>query len=130
MHSQGVEAPVCGAPRLRCPRPAVQAAFAVALVDRHGNLLGASASSGLPGEVEVPAGTNLRDRDLRSCFGEERPTGRGRSFPLVSATWVQVKSTRVRVGIYMERGDPCVNPERLDLDLGAVAAIIGSQVVA
>ena len=130
MHSQGVEAQVCSAPRSRCARPAVEAVFGVALVDRHGNLLGASASSGLPGEVEVPAGTNLREQDLRSYFGEGQPTGRGRSFPLVSATWVQVKSTRVRVGIYMERGDPCVNPERLDLDLGAVAAIIGSQVVA
>ena len=81
MNSQGVEAPVCGAPHLRCPRPAVQAAFAVALVDRHGNLLGASASSGLPGEVEVPADTSLRDRDLRSVSVKNGPRAGGRVFP-------------------------------------------------
>jgi hypothetical protein len=104
--------------------------FGMALVDRNGNLLGAGAASGLAGEVEVPLGVDLRRADLSRYFDGDLDGARGRRFPLVSATWVQVKSKRVRVGIYMERGDRPVNPERLDLDLGRIAAILGNQVVA
>jgi len=130
MHTQSIEARVAGTPLVRAPRPPAGPDFGVALVDRHGNLLGASTSAGLPGEVEVPSGTNLREEDLRPYCCGSRCTGRGRSFPLVSATWVQVQSRRLRLGIYMEKGDHPVSAERLDLDLGAVAAIIGAQMVA
>jgi hypothetical protein len=130
MHTQGVAAQVASARPARCAKPPADVNFGVALLDSRGNLLGASASSGLPGEVEVPSGTNLREQDLRSYFVGGRPAGRGRCFPLVSATWVQVRGRRVRVGIYMEKGDPAVSLDRLDLDLGAVAALIGSQLVA
>lgn len=129
MHTQGGEARVTGTCPARGLRPPVEAAFGVVLVDRRGNLLGASASAGLPGEVEVPPGANLREQDLRPYCKGDRITGEGRSFPLVSATWVEVKSTRVRVGIYMEAGVPRLSPDGLDLDLGAVAAIIGRQLV-
>jgi len=102
----------------------------MALVDRQGNLLGAGTATGLAGEVEVPLGMDLRKEDLRSYFAGGLEGARGRRFPLVSATWVQVKSKRVRVGIYMEAGEWLVSPERLDLDLGRIAAILSSQVVA
>ena len=52
----------------------------------------------------MPLGLNLRTHDLRSYLGEDRGFLRPRRFPLVSATWVQVKSRRVRVGIYVESG--------------------------
>lgn len=118
-----------GAPPPRPSRARAETHFGVALVDRHGNLLAASLSNDLPGEVEVPCGTNLRARDLRAYFGEEALHGSGRAFPLVSATWVQVKSRRIRVGIYMEKGETSLNPECLDLDVGAVSAIIATQVL-
>ena len=111
-------------------RRATEPVFGVALVDRQGNLLGAGTASGLAGEVEVPHGIDLRKEDLRSCLDGDLGGARGRRFPLVSATWVQVKSKRVRVGIYMETGECLVSPERLDLDLGRVAAILSNQVVA
>ena len=114
----------------RSSRVSVDAAFGVALVDRLGNLLGASTSAGLPGEVAVPPGTNLREHDLRPYCETASCSAGARSFPLVSATWVQVKSRKVRVGIYMEKGDPCVSAESLDLDLGAVAALLSAQLVA
>ena len=124
-----VQAHVVQAPASRWARRTVEPAFGVALVDRRGNLLGASTSSTLPGEVGVPLGMNLREEDLRSYFSGSQGGARERRFPLVSATWVQVKSKRVRVGIYMEKGEWLVSPERLDLDLAAVAAILSSQVV-
>jgi hypothetical protein len=104
--------------------------FGVALVDRHGNLLGAGTAGDLAGEVEVPPSVDLRKEDLRSYFDGGLEGAGGRRFPLVSATWVQVKSKRVRVGIYMESGEWLVNPERLDLDVGRIAAILSSQGVA
>jgi len=129
MDRQVVDAQVVQAPASRLARRTTEPAFGVALVDRRGNLLGASTASGLPGEVEVPLGMNLREEDLRSYCGGGRCDARGRSFPLVSATWVQVKSQRVRVGIYMEKGEWLVSPERLDPDLVAIAAILSGQVV-
>ncbi len=104
--------------------------FGVALIDRQGNLLGAGTAGGLAGEVEVPVGVDLRKEDLRSYFQAGLDGAGGRRFPLVSATWVQVKSKQVRVGIYMETGERLVSPERLDLDLGRIAAILSGQLVA
>ena len=46
----------------------------------------------------------------------------------MSATWVQVRSERVRAGIYMESGDRRVSSERLEPDLGSIAAILSGQV--
>ena len=103
--------------------------YGVALLDCHGGLLGASTATSLPGEVEMPLGVNLRTHDLRSYLAEDRGFLRPRRFPLVSATWVQVKSKRVRVGIYMESGDSHVSADRLDPDLGSIAAILSAQVV-
>ena len=103
--------------------------YGVALLDRRGGLLGASTASSLPGEVAMPLGLNLRTHDLRSYLGEDRGFLRPRRFPLVSAAWVQVKSRRVRVGIYMESGVSCVSSDRLDPDLGSIAAILSAQVV-
>jgi hypothetical protein len=102
--------------------------YGVALLDSHGGLLGASTATSLPGEVAMPLGLNLRTHDLRSYLGEDRGFLRPRRFPLVSATWVQVKSKRVRVGIYMETGDSPVSADRLDPDLGSIAAILSAQV--
>ena len=104
--------------------------FGVALIDGRGNLLGAGTAGDLAGEVEIPPGVDPRKDDLNSFLGEGLDAAGGRRFPLVSATWVQVRSRRVRVGIYMESGECLVNPERLDLDLGRVAAILSNQVVA
>jgi hypothetical protein len=129
MNRQVADAQVVQAPASRLARRASEPAFGIALVDRQGNLLGASTARGLPGEVEVPLGMNLRREDLRSYVGGGRCDARGRSFPLVSATWVQVKGKQVRLGIYMEKGDWLVSPERLDLDIVAVAAILSGQVV-
>ncbi len=103
-----------------------ESAFGVVLLDQHGNLLGASTAGSLPGEVETPPGVDLRKQDLRSYLGC-RFLG-GRRFPLVSATWVQVRGERVRAGIYMESGDSRVSSERLEPDLGSIAAILSGQV--
>jgi hypothetical protein len=89
-------------------------------------MVGASTAGNLPGEVEMPPGVDLRKQDLRSFIGG-RFLG-GRRFPLVSATWVHVKSRRVRVGIYMEAGDRHVSPELVEPDLGSIAAILSAQV--
>jgi hypothetical protein len=102
--------------------------YGVVLLDRQGSLLGASTAASLPGEVAMPLGVNLRTHDLRSYFGEDRGFLRPRRFPLVSATWVQVKGKRVRVGIYMESGGPYVNSDLLEPDLGSIAAILSAQV--
>jgi hypothetical protein len=104
--------------------------FGAALIDQRGNLLGAGIASNLAGEVEVPPGIDLRREDLSSYLDGGLGSAGGRRFPLVSATWVQVRSKRVRVGIYMESGDWLVNPERVELDLGRVAAILSTQGVA
>ena len=117
-------------PAHRWSSRASEPVFGVALVDRRGNLLGAGTAGALAGEVEVPPNTDLRREDLRSYFSGDRGGTGGRRFPLVSATWVQVKSRRVRVGVYMELGEPLVNPDRLELDLGRIAAILSNQVVA
>jgi hypothetical protein len=110
---------------LTCP---VEPLYGVALLDRHGGLLGAGATASLPGEVEVPPGVDLRARDVRCYLGEDRGHLGGRRFPLVSATWVSVKSKRVRIGIYMESGERHITPDQLDPDLGAIAAILSAQV--
>jgi hypothetical protein len=107
------------------PRPA-EPVYGVVLLDSHGGLLGASTSGSLPGEVETPSGVDLRKQDLRSYLGC-RFLG-GRRFPLVSATWVQVKGERVRAGIYMESGGRHVSSEGLEPDLGSIAAILSGQV--
>jgi hypothetical protein len=78
----------------------------------------------------VPPDIDLRREDLSSYLDGGLDGAGGRRFPLVSATWVQVRSKRVRVGIYMESGDWLVNPERVELDLGRVAAILSTQGVA
>jgi hypothetical protein len=101
--------------------------YGVVLLDRLGSLLGASTAAGLPGEVAMPLGLNLRTHDLRSYLGEDRGFHRPRRFPLVSAAWVQVKGKRVRLGIYMEAGGPQVSSDRIDPDLGSIAAILSSQ---
>ncbi|MFH0917047.1 MAG: hypothetical protein V1912_11475 [bacterium] len=129
MNRQVVKAHVVQGPASRWAGRTAEPTFGVALVDRQGNLLGASTVSALPGEVEVPLGMNLREEDLRPYSSGGRGAPRGRRFPLVSATWVQVKSKQVRVGIYMEKGEWLVSPERLDLDLAAIGAILSSQVL-
>ncbi len=129
MDGRVAKAPVVEAPASRWARRTPEPVFGVALVDRLGNLLGAGTARSLAGEVEVPLGMDLRKEDLRSYFDGGAGGTKGRRFPLVSATWVQVKSKRVRVGIYMEMGECCVSPERLDLDLGRIAAILSSQIV-
>jgi hypothetical protein len=103
--------------------------YAVALIDRQGNLLGACTAKNLPGEVEMPLGVNLRTHDLRSYLGEDRGFFRPRLFPLVSASWIQVESKRVRVGIYQESGDRRANGDGLEPDLGSIAAILSNQLV-
>ena len=102
--------------------------YGVALLDRHGGLLGASTATSLPGEVAMPLGVNLRTHDLRSYLGEDRGFLRPRRFPLVSATWVQVKSKRVRVGIYMEAGGTPISSDVIDPDMGSIVAILSAQV--
>jgi hypothetical protein len=105
----------------RSPEPV----YGVALLDCRGDLLGASRAEGLPGEVGMPNGVNLRTHDLRSYLGEDRGFTRPRRFPLVSAIWVHVRGERVRVGIYQESGAP--GSERFDLDLGSIVAILSNQ---
>ncbi len=102
--------------------------YAVVLLDRFGRLLGASTATGLPGEVEVPFGVDPRDRDLRSDIAVDHSYMGGRRFALASATWVIVKSKRVRVGIYMEPGERNIVPDQVDPDLGAISAILSTQV--
>lgn len=112
-------------------RPAklvTQPAYGIALLDRQGNLLGASAASDLPGEVGMPLGVDLRTQDLRRYLAGGRPLVRGRRFSLVSAAWVQVRTKRVRVGMYMEQGGATVSSERLEPDTGSIVAILSSQV--
>ena len=104
--------------------------FGVALVDCQGNLLGVGKAGDLAGEVGVPPGVDPRKDDLSSYLGLDLCGAGGRRFPLVSATWVEVTSRRVRVGIYMETGERLVSPERLDLDVGRIAAILSSQGIA
>jgi hypothetical protein len=103
-------------------------AFGVVLLDRGGCLLGASTAGSLPGEVAMPLGLNLRTHDLRSYLDEDRGFHRPRRFPLVSATWVQVKGRRLRIGLYMEAGGGHPSADLLEPDLGAIAAILGGQV--
>lgn len=110
---------------LKCP---AEPLYGVALLDRHGGLLGAGATTTLPGEVQVPPGVDLRTRDVRCYLGEDRGHLGGRRFPLVSATWVSVKSRRMRIGIYMESGERHITPELVDPDLGVIAAILSAQV--
>jgi hypothetical protein len=102
--------------------------YGVVLLDRHGCLLGASTATSLPGEVAMPPGLNLRTHDLRSYLDEDRGFMRPRRFPLVSATWVQVKSKRVRVGIYMEAGGPHASSDVIEPDQGSIVAILSAQV--
>ena len=106
-------------------RPPVAATYGVVLLDRRGCLVGAGTAGALPGEVEMPPGVDLRKADVRSYLGC-RFLG-GRCFALVSATWVQVKSQRVRVGIYMEAGDRHISPDLVEPDLGSIAAILSGQ---
>lgn len=114
---------------LRRPaKPVTQPTYGIALLDRHGNLLGASAASDLPGEVEMPLGVDLRTQDLRRYLAGGGSSAHGRRFSLVSAAWVQVRAKRVRVGMYMEQGGAAVSPERLETDTGSIAAILSSQV--
>jgi hypothetical protein len=101
--------------------------YGVALLDRRGCLLGASTASGLPGEVAMPLGVNLRTHDLRSYLDEDRGFNRPRRFPLVSAAWVNVKGNRLRIGLYVESGGSGVNPDLLEPDFGAIAAILSRQ---
>jgi hypothetical protein len=116
---QGVAAP----PRRLGSEPA----YGVVLLDRRGCLLGASTAGSLPGEVAMPLGLNLRTHDLRSYLDEDRGFHRPRRFPLVSATWLQVKGRRLRIGLYMETGGPHPSPDLLEPDLGAIAAILSGQ---
>jgi len=110
----------------RVPDPAT---YGVALLDRHGSLLGACSVASLPGEVAMPLGLNLRTHDLRSYLGEDRGFHRPRRFPLVSAVWMQVKDRRVRVGIYVESGGSQVSAEAIEPDLASVAAILSGQLI-
>ncbi len=108
-------------------RPA-EPLYGVVLLDRRGCIVGASTAGDLPGEVEMPPGVDLRKQDLRKYMGEGRRFLGGRRFPLISATWVHVKSRRVRVGIYMESGERHVSPDLVEPDLGSIAAILSTQV--
>jgi hypothetical protein len=101
--------------------------YAVVLLDRHGSLLGACTAGSLPGEVEMPSGVDLRKQDLRCYLSDDRGYAGGKRFPLVSAAWVQVKSKRVRVGIYVEPGVRRATSELLEPDFGSVAAILSTQ---
>jgi len=79
-------------------KPPAEPVYGVVLLDGRGCLVGAGAAASLPGEVEMPPGVDLRTQDLRGYLSEERRYLGGRRFPLVSATWVSVKSRRVRWG--------------------------------
>jgi hypothetical protein len=129
VHSRVVPPEVAHGALQRSPLAAVQPAYGAVLLDRKGNLLGASVASGLSGEVEVPLGMNLRRHDLRCYFAVDRPPCSGRRFSLVSATWIQVRGRRVRVGIYMEAGESSVSCEGLELDAGPIVAILSNQLV-
>ncbi len=119
---------VCqGVPDPPLTRP-VEPVYGVVLLDGYGSLLGASTAGSLPGEVQMPPGVNLRKQDLRSYLRDDRGFVGGRRFSLASAAWVQVKSRRVRVGIYMESGERHVSPELLEPDFGSIAAILSAQV--
>jgi hypothetical protein len=113
----------------RTARHPAEPTYAVALLDRQGNLLGACTAKNLPGEVEMPLGVNLRTHDLRSYLAEDRGFFRPRLFPLVSASWIQVDSMQVRVGIYVESGDRRVSADGLEPDLGSIAAILSTQLI-
>lgn len=102
-------------------------AYGVVLLDRQGSFLGACSTASLPGEVAMPLGLNLRTHDLRSYLGEDRGFHRPRRFALMSATWLQVKGRRVRVGIYMEAGGPHVSADIIEPDIGSIAAILSGQ---
>ena len=108
-------------------KPPAEPVYGVVLLDGRGCLVGAGAAASLPGEVEMPSGVDLRTQDLRGYLSEERRYLGGRRFPLVSATWVSVKSRRVRVGIYMESGQRHISPDLLEPDLGAISAILSGQ---
>jgi hypothetical protein len=112
------------APSLKSPAEPV---YGVVLLDRFGRLLGASTSAHLPGEVEVPFGVDIRSRDLSSDIAVDQSYMGGRRFALASAAWVVVKSKRVRVGIYLEPGDRHTVPDPVELDLGAISAILSVQ---
>jgi hypothetical protein len=101
--------------------------FAVALLDRQGNLLGASVIGDLRGEVKLPAGVDLRNEDLRPYLDSRSGSPLGRSFALVSATRIHVKDKPVRLGIYREEGEWIESAELPDIDLAAVAAILDTQ---
>jgi hypothetical protein len=102
--------------------------FAVALLDRRANLLGASMASALPGEIELPAGINLREADLRPYLKAHLRGPQGRTFPLVSATWLRVKGRPIRLGVYGEEAKESARWEQLDLDLSAITAILEAQI--
>lgn len=128
VHREVRRSPVYQGLSARALKHPAEPAYAVALLDRQGNLLGACTARSLPGEVEMPLGVNLRTHDLRSYLGEDRGFFRPRLFPLVSASWIQVESRQVRVGIYMESGGRRVNGDGLDPDLGSIAAILSTQI--
>ena len=102
--------------------------FAVALLDRDENLLGASLAQGLPGEIALPTDIRLRDSDLRPYLaGGLGGVGR-RTFSLVSATWLGVRGRQVRLGVYVEGAEEAPRWEQLNLDLSAVTAILETQI--
>jgi len=126
LNGQVRRSPVYQGVLTQSPPRLVEPTYGVVLFDQQGNLLGASTAGSLPGEVETPPGVDLRKQDLR-CYLGCRFLG-GRRFPLVSATWVQVKGERVRAGLYMESGDRHVGLEGLEPDLGSIVAILSGQV--
>lgn len=129
VHSRVVPLPVVpGMPACR-PTPPVQQTYGIVLLDRRGNLLGASSAPDMPGEVGMPPGIDLRTQDLRRYLAQSEASSTGRRFSLVSATWVHVRGRRVRVGIYMESGGRAISPERLEPDAGSIVAILSNQVV-
>jgi hypothetical protein len=126
LDGRAVRSPVYQGVLKPAPKPVVEATYGVVLLDRRGCLVGASTAGSLPGEVETPPGVDLRKADVRPYVGC-RFMG-GRCFSLISATWVQVKSQRVRVGIYMESGDRHISPDLVEPDLGSIVAILSAQV--
>jgi len=129
VHSRVVPLPVVpGMPACR-PKPSAQPTYGVVLLDRLGNLLGASRAPDMPGEVGMPPGIDLRTQDLRRYLAQSGVSSAGRRFSLVSATWLHVRGKRVRVGIYVESGGRAISPERLEPDTGSVVAILSDQVV-
>jgi hypothetical protein len=65
--------------------------------------------------------------DLSSDISVDHGYIGGRRFALASAAWLNVRSKRVRVGIYEEQGGRSIIQDLVERDLGAISAIPSTQ---